>query len=304
MTVRLAMNYTDAATDDIDRWILDDEVVFEQKFDGTCVLAVIEYGKPVRFLQRSGRVLTHTAVTQHLSGIRSVLEAAFVGDTPGEVVVVGELMVHTGEYHLFDVPYVRFGGVEVISPTDPYYKRRAVLRSSYLVQALHGTKVRISQMAESKHEKKRLLDAVREAGGEGVMAKNILHPYEPGKRSKQAVKLKFVKTADVVVTAVDRPDAKHGNFKLGAYKTTVGEPGTAMFDNVLIEMVDVGGASAIGKDKSIEVGDVVEVNYLYWTGTNLYQPRVMRKRTDKAAHECTIDQFPVYSRATIDLNRT
>lgn len=299
-TVRLAMKYAEVEVGQVDNLIMDDEVVFEQKFDGTRVMAVIRRGtagNSVTSLQSGGKVLAHTAATQHLDGIRpTLLKLADLFDVPGETVLDGELMISSGEYHLFDVPSVLVGGVAVIKPTDPYYKRRAWLRGADLAQLIYGTKVHVTEQATTRHEKKRLLDAVRDAGGEGVMAKNIFHPYLPGKRSKEAVKLKFVKTADVVVWGVDRPDPRHGNFKLGAYD----DEGT---------FHEVGGASAIGKDTSIEVGSVVEVAYLYYTGKpgnpgSLYQPRVMRKRTDKEPQCCKLDQFPAYSRATINLSGT
>lgn len=295
MTVRLAMTYTDVNVDQIDNLIMDPNVVFEQKFDGTFVMAVIKTDEPIRFLQRGGKVLAHTAATQHLDRLRPTLQA-MVGSTPGELVVCGELIVSSGEYILFDVPYARFGGLEVVRPSDPYYRRRTWLQAVDVAELVKDSKVLISLVAETRRQKFDLANAVRDKGGEGLMAKNAMHLYEPGKRSKSAVKLKFIKTADVVVTAVDRPDAKHGSFKLGAWTV----PRDIVHAST-VKLIDVGGASAIGKDETIQVGDVVEVTYLYWTGQSLYQPRVMRKRTDKIASECTVDQFPEYSRATIQL---
>lgn len=314
MTVRLAMKYAEIASGQISDLIRDDNVVFEQKFDGTRVMAVVKHGEPVRFLGSGGKVMSHTATTQHLPALRATLEA-MVGNTPGELVLDGEVMQATGEYHLFDVPYARFGGMEVIRPEETYAWRRNWLNATDLQELIAPTRVKVTAQATNRRQKAALLEAVREAGGEGVMAKHINHPYLPGGRSTQAVKLKFVKTADVVVTAVDRPDAKHGSFKLGAVLNAAEleqRGGTAVFADPKsgiekrfdgLAVLDVGGASAIGKDTSIEVGDVVEVAYLYWTGEALYQPRVVKKRTDKMPAECTIDQFPAYSRATINLDK-
>lgn len=60
----------------------------------------------------------------------------------------------------------------------------------------------------------------------------------------------------------------------------------------------VGAASLIGKDLTIEDGDVVEVLYLYATeDQQVIQPRIVRKRTDKTPAECDLEQFPPYTRA-------
>ena len=52
----------------------------------------------------------------------------------------------------------------------------------------------------------------------------------------------------------------------------------------------------IGKDPAIREGDVVEVSFLYWTGTSIVQPRIVRRREDKAGSECALAQFRTYSR--------
>lgn len=64
------------------------------------------------------------------------------------------------------------------------------------------------------------------------------------------------------------------------------------------ELVPVGSCSAIGRPH-VEVGDVIEVAYLYWTGACAYQPRMVRVRADKEAARCTTGQFLPYSRETI-----
>ena len=58
----------------------------------------------------------------------------------------------------------------------------------------------------------------------------------------------------------------------------------------------VGNSSLIGKDLSITDGSVVEIEYLYWTGKAVIQPRIIRKREDKPAGQCDLSQFPAYTR--------
>ena len=62
------------------------------------------------------------------------------------------------------------------------------------------------------------------------------------------------------------------------------------------DRVTISRASMIGKDPTIQVGDVVEVDYLAWTGASLLQPRIIRKRYDKRAGDCSMDQFAPYTR--------
>ena len=72
-------------------------------------------------------------------------------------------------------------------------------------------------------------------------------------------------------------------------------------------VVKLCSSSLIGKDLSIEIGDVVEVSYLYREpGGSIVQPRIMRKRWDsrsqsgdKRPEECTDDQFKPYSREVV-----
>lgn len=287
MTVYDPMKFTEVEGDPA-RYITDDSWVMEQKMDGTRGLAVVRHDRPVWWPGRGGRgALAHTAATQHIPAINPVLKR-IVGDTPGEAVFDGEIIVGTGEYHLFDVPYVRFGA-EVIQPTDPFSRRRRVLEALDLLDLIAGTPVKVVRQARTTREKGDLIKDVETAGGEGVMLKRVDSLYLPGIRTKSQLKFKFVKTADVVVLSVNRPDAKHGSCTFGVFSEVVKDGGT---------LVVVGGCSLIGKPE-VKVGDVIEVNYLYWTGSSLYQPRMTRVRDDKPAVDCLLSQFPAYSRRAV-----
>ena len=90
------------------------------------------------------------------------------------------------------------------------------------------------------------------------------------------LKVKFKKTADCVV------------FELGRKgKSAIG---VSLLDGET--WVDVGACSTHGKNFTLDIGDVVEVEYLYATESRrLYQTVLIRKRDDKYADECTIDQL-------------
>ena len=129
------------------------------------------------------------------------------------------------------------------------------------------------------------------------MLKSLDAGYSPGERVDHSVKLKFVKSADVVVLTVNRPDAKHGSATFGV----VSGPWSKWEHDEFIGGVGyrtVGGCSLIGKPEVVP-GDVIEVNYLYWTGEALYQPRMMQVRIDKDPAECLVAQFPIYTREVL-----
>lgn len=287
MSVVLAMRFTEVEIGSMDALVGDDRWVMEQKLDGTRALAVIT-GAGIRWYGAGGARLAHTAATQHLGKFEVVL-GSIIPDLPetagDELVLDGEIMTGTGEYHIFDIPYLRYRGEEVVAPSMPYSVRRAALEAPEMDNWLADGPIYIVRSARTRAAKAALVEAVRAAGGEGLMAKHVDGTYRPGVRTDMACKLKFTKTADVVVTEVNRPDARHGSAKLGVYLS----PGV---------LRSVGGCSLIGKPE-VAVGDVIEVAYLYWTGTNVYQPRMLRVRTDKSPAECGLDQFPAYSREIV-----
>jgi hypothetical protein len=97
----------------------------------------------------------------------------------------------------------------------------------------------------------------------------------------------LVKDADAVVMSWDRPDAKHGTCSFGVY-----------VDGVL---TPVGSCSLIGKP-AVEVGDVIAVAYLYRDAKGgLIQPRLVsvRRPEEKRPEDCTMEQFPLYSRKAL-----
>lgn len=246
------------------------EWLFEQKMDGTRCIIEIDHNEMAAY-QRNGNPLKHTAALQHLDLIFDGL----MNLAPGTV-VDGEIMIQTGEYLVFDLPVH-----PLLSPTAPYVHRRLMLT----VQPFRGP-VDYVRQAVGHGAKADLLREVEEAGAEGLVAKHLHSPYESGVRVKHVLKRKFVQTADVIVTEVNRPDPKHGSFTLA-----VNDPETG-------KVVGVGACSAIGKPL-VKVGEVIEVNFLNWTGTRLYQPRMMKIREDKLPQECLTDQFRPYSRESV-----
>jgi len=279
--------------------VKDPHWVFEQKMDGTRGMAVITDSRPVWWPGRGGRgALAHTAATQHLPHINAAL-SRIVGQTPGEVVFDGEIMTETGEFHVFDCPYMRFGGVEVIQPTDAFWRRRTALDAPDLAGLLTDSPVKVVAQARTAREKQTLIERVFERGGEGVMAKDTRASYTPGSRTSSAVKIKFVKTADVVVIAQTRTPTN--SIELGVVATPPSASSPRRVNVGGLWLQKVGACSGIGRP-DLESGQVIEIKYLYWTGGSVYQPRFTRIRTDKAPDECFIDQFRPYSRRAVSFD--
>jgi ATP-dependent DNA ligase len=97
------------------------------------------------------------------------------------------------------------------------------------------------------------------------------------------LKAKFTKTADVVVHEV-RPEGRNNcTFRL----FNNGRPVPA-------------GSCSLEARPNVRPGDVIEVRYLYASDEGLlYQPTMLRIRTDKSPGECTVDQLQYTDRSII-----
>lgn len=163
----------------------------------------------------------------------------------------------------------------------------AMLRERRALLEVAAAEVGISVVPQARTttEKEALLYGAAEAGLEGIVLKRADSLYL-GQRTDAWRKVKFVSTVDVVVLAV-RDDGKE-SASLGI---TDGKSFT-----------EVGRCSLIGKEKkvAVKVGDVVEVRCLYVTpDRRLYQPTLLRVRTDKHLHECDGSDFRVVNKQVL-----
>lgn len=266
------MKFEHSDTGNIQEFVRDDVWVMEQKLDGTRCLVKCRYG--ITFLTHGGRQLKHTAATQHFPKIEAELLDVLQSIDPAlSVYLDGEIMIETGVLWLFDAT----------APDDDWTleERRDRLQDLFREDGPLYDKphIKLAYQARTSEEKQRLVSIVEAAGSEGLMVKNVHSLYEQGKRVQHSLKIKFVKTAEVVV--VER-DTGGKNARLAV-----------MVDG---ELVPVGSCSMIGKPDA-QIGDVVEVKYLYKPeGGYLYQPRMVRIRGDKMPRECDLGQFRSYSR--------
>lgn len=250
----------------LEQFIKDERWVMEQKLDGHRLLLMSPGADmPPTAITRNGSVYTRKLP-------RAVQDFRF---PEGEWALDGELVGNT--FWVFDLPVVPVEGANGAA----LWARRAMLEE-LLRDIQHPFK--LIPQARNRDEKIALASKALEDCFEGLLLKKADSPYRSGGRTEEWLKVKFVATADCVVLDV-RDDGKD-SVRLGLWGSD------ALTGPV--EMHEVGRASLIGKEKggAIERGDVLEVRYLYCgAGGRLFQPTILRKRTDKAAHECTIAQL-------------
>lgn len=262
------MEYKDRSSDKelLEELIESDGWWFQQKMDGTRAMVDLE---TLQFNARRGTPLKHTAATQWIPQLlRELSDLGLSG--MANTILDCELMIGDGELCVFDV-------IDKSLPAQPLYQRTEALEA--LPRGHRIQKVTTARSAAAKRELVQLC-----IGGEGVVAKDMTARYEPGVRTDRVLKFKNVHSAELVVTRLSASPLSAG---LGIVTERDGAPLT------------VASASMIGKDPLITVGDVVEVEYLAWTGTSLLQPRIKRRRPDKIAGDCTARQFKTYSREAV-----
>lgn len=258
----LAKEVTDVG--ELSRLIYSDSHHAQPKLDGDRVVIEVVDGE-VRALNRSGQPKVKNIGSNHL--------APFLHLTEGRWVFDGEIVGRT--LHVFDLPAA--GAYHDESAT--WLTRLTNLNRVGPVLFEGHEEVKLVATARSAATKRELLDSLRSKGGEGVIFRDATGAYESGKRSSVLIKHKFLNEADCIVTEVS-PGGKD-SVVLSVY---------AEDDELLV----VGQASTIGKSPSPKVGDVWEVRFLYIVDPafpRMVQPRLMRKRIDKTAEECSIEQF-------------
>lgn len=250
----------EATVTSLEAFILDNNLAFEQKLDGNRVMLMFVDGAAPVPLTRGGRLYSKS-IPKLVSDLRM---------PEGTWVIDGELV--NKAYWAFDLP---------LSPatdaTMSLRQRRAALLT--LIKTLRLPGLDLVPQAVTRDEKIALAKRALERNFEGLLVKRLDSRYHSGGRNDSWLKVKFTATVDVIVTDV-RADGKDS-------------VGYAVLDSKG-KLRDLGRASLIGKEKQAQIlpGDVLEVRYLY-VGANgrLYQPTIMRKRTDKFANECTDAQL-------------
>jgi len=298
-----------ASTGDLPR---DDERwAFEPKWDGMRVLVEVD-GGTVTARSRTDREVTESF--PELEGVRAVAPTAVLD---GEIVsldgtgrpsfnrlqqrfgVTGrlEVAVRAREvpafYVIFDV--LHLGGID--SWTLPFHQRRELLEE--LVE--DGPTWRLTPSGVGHGQA--WLDGAREQGLEGIMAKRLDRPYEPGRRSEAWRKIKIRHEQEFAVCGwtpgSGRRENVLGSLVLGCCEAGswrwVGNVGTGLTDADLVWWRDRLAATASSECPFeprpshpalrhahwVEPTEVVQVAYTEWTGDRrLRQPSLLGRRPD------------------------
>lgn len=246
---------------DVRPMLKSDQWSVQLKLDGERALIEVDNGT-ISVLNRQG--------VAKVRNIGADMLAPFVHLTEGYWLFDGEIVGR--DLWLFDMPV----GENFHDERTPFEQRFHHLVS--IVRSFGDCEhLKLVETATTVDDKQAMLAAAEADHREGVIFRRNASSYQHARRSGDLRKHKFIKEVDCFVTEVGR----------GGKENAV----LAVFNDGVEQ--EIGQVSTIGKG-TVNVGDVLEVAYLYVVdGDNprLYQPRILRKRRDKAAAECSIAQF-------------
>jgi bifunctional non-homologous end joining protein LigD len=160
----------------------------------------------------------------------------------------------------------------------PYTDRYALIKGS-----LNGsTQLKVTETAWTTEEKRAMYAKLKAQRAEGVVFKDKNATYTEGRPSSGGTqfKCKFYATASCIVSG---HHATKSSISLDVYD-----------DN---DLIDVGNVTVYPNQTMPDIGDVVEVKYLYFNeGGSLYQPVLIdingvTTRDDVDGRECVIDKL-------------
>jgi ATP-dependent DNA ligase len=191
---------------------------YELKFDGYRALGANANGR-VRLLSRNGKDFT-----SRFASIARALEAL-----PDETVIDGEIIAYDTdgrpsfnvlqnrrgthrELHLYAFDLLTLRGESLIR--EPLERRRELLRTE--VMPLLPDSIRYSETMETSLVK--LIQAVREQGFKGIVAKRRDSAYKPGQRSAAWQKMRVLQRRDFVIGGYTPAGRNFGAILIGDYE--------------------------------------------------------------------------------------
>lgn len=256
----------------LEKYVEDAGWGFEQKLDGDRRMIAVQDGV-ASGINRSGGIVP---VSRALAACFDVFNGDWLFD--------GELL--DGVFCVFDLPKI---GPDADFASEPYSYRRTFLNKIIEDVVLPYTdKVMLLPTFTTPAEKLQLMQGCIDANSEGIMAKRFDAPYLYGpRRSPAMLKAKLWDSIDCIVTVVGRGGKRSISVAVYDHNKTY-QPGDP--PDVNIGAVTVTEARL----KTLNVGDVVEIKYLYGTqDQKLYQASFLRMRPDRTPQSCDTSQLKI-----------
>jgi ATP-dependent DNA ligase len=245
----------------LETYLTQDQYVAQLKLDGDRFVVQVVDGV-VQVFNRQGVPKTSNVAESVLAPLRQLSEGRWVFD--GEI--IGRKL------WLFDL--LDAGGH--LGADAEFRDRHTALTAVLSTLKPDETSIGLLGYVSGTAAKRELLATAEADNREGIIFRDAEAAYQPGRRSSGLLRVKFLREVDAHVVEVATSTGKQ-NAALAVYDDT----GTA---------VAIGRVSTIGKG-TIKVGDVVEVRFLYTVGDRLFQPRIVRVRSDKIGAECSARQL-------------
>lgn len=295
-----------------DESVLDsNKHIFEPKLDGTRCIA--EIGKSVRLFNRRQKNITkrYPEIVSELKNFENVvLDGEIVCYNNGKpdfyrlqqrehidndfiIEIRAKLMPAT--YVVFDI--LEWNGKEMIK--KPLMKRKEILEEIWN----NGKHLELIFYTEKG---KKLWESIKKIELEGVMAKEKNSFYYPGERREEWIKVKNVKSIDIVIVGYTSLKREISSLGMGLYDDGnliyVGKVGTG-FDEKTMELLkkmlkEVDKPCVKNYEDApanmiwVKPEVVAEIEYLEKTERNeLRSPSFKRLRNDKEARDCHISQL-------------
>lgn len=235
---------------ELESYLKDDSMLAQEKYDGerraaeknTATVGINRKGLEVQLPEKTANSI--------------ITKGIFDGEIIGE------------HLYLFDILKLESKDLTKLPTTE---------RIKTLESVKFGSNVTIVKTAYTEAEKRSLLKAVQDKGGEGIIFKKKSAPYNSGRPASggNSIKYKLYKTATFIVSSITKA------------KRSVGL--TVLDQNTEVEV----GKVTIPPNFSVPaVGALVEVRYLYANkGGAVYQPVYLGERSDLDKESATIDQL-------------
>ena len=232
------------------RYILDDRYWLQEKWDAERLL-----------VQRSGLRIQGWNKQGQTTAVAPALTSALLSLSVTDFILDGEYF--PSGYKCWDL--LRADRVDLGS--YPYGERYAILRVFSPCPFIDVIPTWIT-----KADKERTIFELLSRGAEGVVFKDQLAPYQPG-RAGQHFKLKFENSATVRVRSVDSSGR-----------------------SARIEMLDTGQWREVSgvklKKDPVQPGDYIEVRYTSASADkHIVQPVLIRVRRDASDEDCSVEQL-------------